>query len=334
MTLGGHSAGAELVDYAQTRNVTRVLLGEPSRRGIRALAAAIDDRSTCLRASAASTSRSSRPPKRCAWRKTPLLARSAAYLAPPPSSKRRWPRYVWAAVGVAAATAFAWITTSVLNEPNVVMIYLLAIALIAWRVGRGPSVVASMVSTLAYNFFFVPPLFTLNIADGQYLITFAVLTTVGVLIGKLIDSVRLQARVAGHRERRTALLYAMSRELAAVRGAVDMARVAVRHIGEVFEAQVAVLLPDADGKLRTAAVEAEPASLRSADLSVAQWVQDHGQPAGLGTDTLPGTAARYLPLRRPIPRAIRSACWQFCRPIRAAYFCPSRRICSKPSPSS
>ena len=146
--------------------------------------------------------------------KSPLLARSAAFLDAPPSGKKRWPQYVWAAVGVAAATALAWVTTSVLNEPNVVMIYLLSITLIAWRFGRGPSVFASIASTAAYNFFFVPPLFTLNIADGQYLITFAVLTAVGILIGTLMNSVRLQARVAGHRERRTALLYAMSRELA------------------------------------------------------------------------------------------------------------------------
>jgi len=142
----------------------------------------------------------------------------------------------------------------------------------------------------------VPPLFTLNIADGQYLITFAVLTAVGVLIGTLMNSVRLQARVAGHRERRTALLYAMSRELAGVRGVDAMARVAVRHIGEAFEAQVALLLPDESGALQLPRAKPEPSSLRGADLSIAQWVQDHGQQAGLGTDTLPGTESRYLPL--------------------------------------
>jgi two-component system sensor histidine kinase KdpD len=125
---------------------------------------------------------------------------------------------------------------------------------------------------------------------------------VGLLIGTLMNSVRLQARVAGHRERRTALLYAMSRELASVRGVDSMARVAVRHIGEVFEAQVALLLPDEHGRLQYPRSEAEPSSLRGADLSVSQWVQDHSQPAGLGTDTLPGTAARYLPLTASDPR--------------------------------
>jgi two-component system sensor histidine kinase KdpD len=295
VTLGGHSAGAELAGYAHTRNVTRVLLGQPSRRGFArwlrpstvdlVLARVIGIDVTVVKTTELSH-----------LARNPLLARSAAYLAAPPSAKARWPGYLTAAIGVAAATVFAWVSDPILNEPNVVMIYLLAIALIALRAGRGPAIVASIISTLAYNFFFVPPIFTFNIADGQYLLTFAVLMTVGVLIGNLVASVRLQARVAGHRERRTALLYAMSRELAAARGAVSMAGVAVRHLGEVFEAQAAVLLPDADGKLRHPQGPPIPASLRSADLSVAQWVQDHGQPAGLGTDTLPGAPARYLPL--------------------------------------
>jgi two-component system sensor histidine kinase KdpD len=296
VTLGGHSAGDELVHYARTRNVTRLLLGEPSRRGFhRWLRPSTVDqvlaRTRGIDVTVVKTTEAMR------FARNPLLARSAAYLDAPPSDKKRWPFYVWAAVGVAIATAVAWMTTPVLNEPNVVMIYLLSITLIAWRLGRGPAVAASVASTLAYNFFFVPPLFTLNIADGQYLITFAVLTAVGVLISTLMNSVRLQARVAGHRERRTALLYAMSRELAGVRGVDAMARVAVRHIGEAFDSQVVVLLPEDGASLRYPRTSPEPASLRDADLSVAQWVQDHGQSAGLGTDTLPAAPARYLPLR-------------------------------------
>ena len=295
VTLGGPSAGAELVHYAQTRNVTRVLLGEPSRKGVARWLwpSTVDQVLAHIRGIDVTVVKTTETMRIA---KSPLLARSAAYLDTPPSGKRRWPRYAWAGVGVAIATALGWVTTSVLNEPNIVMIYLLSITLIAWRYGRGPSVLAAIASTLAYNFFFVPPLFTFNIADGQYLITFAVLTAVGILIGTLMDSVRLQARVAGHRERRTALLYAMSRELAAVRGVDGMSRVAVRHIGEAFESQAVVLLPDEQGALQVPRSPPEAASLRGADVPVAQWVQEHAQPAGLGTNTLPGTPARYLPL--------------------------------------
>jgi two-component system, OmpR family, sensor histidine kinase KdpD len=102
--------------------------------------------------------------------------------------------------------------------------------------------------------------------------------------------------VAGARERRTSLLYAMSRELAATRSFDNLARVAIKHVAETFSGRAAVLLPDGQGRL--AALEGlEPgATLDHPDLSVGQWVYDHGRPAGLGTDTLPAASAQYLPL--------------------------------------
>src|SRR6185436_21082625 len=105
-----------------------------------------------------------------------------------------------------------------------------------------------------------------------------------------------QTRVAGARERRTALLYAMSRELAATRGISSMARVAVRHVAEVFQCEAVVLLPDLEGKLGYPRDQPLDKSFRRADLAVAQWVADHGRQAGLGTDTLPAAPGLYMPL--------------------------------------
>jgi two-component system sensor histidine kinase KdpD len=295
VTLGGADVADELLAYARTRNASRLLLGAPHRRGpLRWLAPSTVDRVLAraqgLDVLVVQTSEAQR------LARSPLLARSRAYLAPAPAGKRRWPGYVAAAATVAAATLLALALDPWFSDVNIVQIFLAAIVLAAWRFGRGPSVLASALSVLAFNYFFVEPRYSFDVADGQYLIAFAVLLAVGLLIGQLMASVRLQARVAGHRERRTALLYAMSRELAATRGTGALARVAVRHIGEVFEAQVLVLLPEGAGPLRLPREAPEPASLREADLSVAQWVLDHGKPAGLGTDTLPGAAARYLPL--------------------------------------
>ncbi len=299
VTLGGHSAGAELVGYAQARNVSRILLGEPSRAGLarwmrpstvdQVLARARGIDVTVVKATEAMR-----------MARSPLLARSAAYLAAPRSGKRRWPAYAWTAAAVAVTSLIGWFIDPFLNDTNKAMLFLLAVVLLAWRFGRGPAALASTLAVLAYNFMFVEPRYTFDVADGQYLITFTVMMMVGLLVGQLMASVRLQARVAGHRERRTALLYEMTRELTATRGMTELARVAVRHIGEVFEAQVVVLLPDERGRLahpRADGGPPEPASYRGADLSVAQWVQDHGQAAGLGTDTLPAAAARYLPLK-------------------------------------
>ncbi len=179
---------------------------------------------------------------------------------------------------------------------NLVMIYLLGVTVAGLRLGRGPSVLTAVLNVAAFDFFFVPPRFSFAVSDVQYLVTFGVMLTIALVIATLMASVRQQTRVAGARERRTALLYAMSRELAATRGTSPMARVAVRHVAEVFQCQAVVLLPDADGKLRYPAEAPLDSSFRGADLAVAQWVADHSRRAGLGSDTLPAARGLYVPL--------------------------------------
>jgi two-component system sensor histidine kinase KdpD len=177
------------------------------------------------------------------------------------------------------------------------MIYVLGATIAGLRLGRGPGILTAVAGVAAFDFFFVPPRYTLQVSDAQYLITFLVMLAVTLTIGNLMANVRQQNRVAGARERRTALLYAMSRELAGTRGSDSMARVAVRHVAEVFDSTAVVLTADANGRLKYPGGRPLESSFRGADLPVAQWVYDHGQRAGLGTDTLPAAAAIYLPLR-------------------------------------
>jgi two-component system sensor histidine kinase KdpD len=127
-------------------------------------------------------------------------------------------------------------------------------------------------------------------------VTFGVMLTIALVIATLMANIRQQTRVAGARERRTALLYAMSRELAATRGLSSMSRIAVKHVAEVFQCQAVVLLPDDFGKLHYPHDAPITGSYRGADLAVAQWVVDHGHRAGLGSDTLAAAPALYLPL--------------------------------------
>jgi two-component system sensor histidine kinase KdpD len=179
---------------------------------------------------------------------------------------------------------------------NLVMVYLLGVTIAGLRLGRGPSVLTSVLSVASFDYFFVPPRFNFAVSDAQYLLTFGVMLLISLVIATLMASVRQQTRVSGARERRTSLLYAMSRELAATRGTANMCRVAVRHVAEVFRCQAVILLPDASGRLRFPGDAPVETSLRGADLAVAQWVTDHGRQAGLGTDTLPAAAALYVPL--------------------------------------
>src|SRR5262249_19364365 len=144
--------------------------------------------------------------------------------------------------------------------------------------------------------FFVPPRLNFSISDAQFLVTFAVMLIIALVIANLMASIRQQTRVAGARERRTALLYAMSRELAATRGLTPLAHVGVSHVAEVFQCKAVILLPDATGKLQYARDPPFDVSFRHADLGGAQGVVDRGHRAGLGSDTLAAAPGLYLPL--------------------------------------
>src|SRR6059036_402637 len=207
-----------------------------------------------------------------------------------------WVPYGWAMAVVALATGAAWLTLPFFELANQVMVYLLGIVIVATRYGRGPSLMASILSVAVLDFLFVPPVFTFAVSDVRYLFTFAVMLLVGLVTSSLAARIRTQADTARLREQRTAALYAMSRELASTRGVDQLLTIAVRHISEVFRSQVVVLLPGAGGLVPSGGAQF---ALDSNELGVAKWVHEHHQPAGLGTATLPGAAALYLPLQAP-----------------------------------
>jgi two-component system sensor histidine kinase KdpD len=288
VTLDGPTAASALLQYARTRNVTRVVVGEPKRRGLRALLRRSTVQELLAHARGIDIS--------VIARREPSLPASAphrAHLEPPAV---HWDRYGWAAGITAACTGIALLMDPFFHGANLVMIYLLGAAIAGLRLGRGPATLTAVLNVICFNFFFVPPRLTFAVANVQYVVTFAVMLAVALTIATLMANVRMQTRVAGARERRTSLLYAMSRELAGTRGADSMVRVSVRHVGETFASQTAVLLPDADGRLDAPANVSDEATFPAPDLSIAQWVFDHGRPAGLGADALPGAPALYLPL--------------------------------------
>jgi two-component system sensor histidine kinase KdpD len=182
------------------------------------------------------------------------------------------------------------------EEANLVMVYLLGVVLVAARWGRGPSVLASILSVAAFDFFFVLPHLTFAVSDTQYFVTFGVMLLVALIISTLTVRLRLQAQAARERERRTAVLYAASRDLAATRGLDNLLAASVRHIADVFQSQVVALIPAEEGRLRLAGASPTTSALAEEEEAVAQWVFTHGEVAGMGTDTLPGAKALYLPL--------------------------------------
>ena len=194
---------------------------------------------------------------------------------------------------VALTTALAWLMFPYFEIANLIMVYLLGVVLVAARSGRGPSTLASVSSVATFDFFFVPPYLTFRVADGQYIVTFAVMLVVALITGTLTVRIRQQVESAREREGRTAALYAISREFAYSRSVDDLLSVAVGHIGEVFSSAVSVFLPDGGGRLVRRAGLLEASEADSGREAVA-WVYEHRQPTGLGT--VPAARALYLPL--------------------------------------
>jgi two-component system sensor histidine kinase KdpD len=204
--------------------------------------------------------------------------------------------YGLATIIVAAATVVAILVRPHLELADIVMVYLVGIILVSTRVGYGPSLYAALLSVASLDFFCVPPILTFAVTDLEHVVTFAVMLLVAVVMTTLTDRVRQHAVAATERERQTAALYAVSRELASTRGRARLASVAAQHMARVFDAQVVFFLPTEEGHLAAVPTGEAAYPIDDKDLGAAEWAFSHKEPAGLGSDTLPGARALYLPL--------------------------------------
>ncbi|AOE39411.1 MULTISPECIES: two-component system sensor histidine kinase KdpD [Pantoea] len=180
------------------------------------------------------------------------------------------------------------------DPANCVMIYLLAVVIVALRYGRWPSVIATVMNIVAFDLFFVAPTGTVAVSDLQYLVTFGVMLAVGVIVGNLTAGVRYQARVARYREQRARQLYEMAKSLGSALTPQDIAATSQRVLDATLQARCLLLLPDEQGELQPVG-DALPAS--EPDRAIAKWSYSKGQPAGAGTDTLPAVPYQILPLK-------------------------------------
>ncbi|MBS1222525.1 MAG: sensor protein KdpD, partial [Proteobacteria bacterium] len=180
---------------------------------------------------------------------------------------------------------------------NIVMLFLLTVVGVAVRYGRGPAVLAAVINVIAFDVFFVPPRFSLVIHDWQYLLTFAVMLIVGLIVGQLTARFRYQAQVASAREERARYLYEMSRELSGALVTEQVIEISERCVEVSFRVKARLLLPDDHDRLQQPPVRSGKPKV---DLAIAQWCFDRNTPAGLGTDTLPAASLLYLPLKAPL----------------------------------
>ena len=207
----------------------------------------------------------------------------------------RWQAYAFAALVCLLTTALCWPLSAFFDLSNIVMLFLLAVVGVALRWGRGPSVLASFMSVALFDFFYVAPQLSFAVSDVQYLLTFSVMLVVGLITGQLTAHLRYQAQVAAEREARSRSLFELTRELSGALQSEQVVESAQASLSRELHGRALVLVLDLRETLELPAGIEDPP-----DLGTARWALDHGQAAGLATDTLPGSAWFYLPLQAPM----------------------------------
>ncbi|MGC2350385.1 MAG: sensor histidine kinase KdpD, partial [Methylocella sp.] len=217
-------------------------------------------------------------------------------------SKARKPRrmevkaYIASLAYVAAATLVAFLLRQTLGVSNLAQVFLIAVLASAVTYGLWASLFACLVSVLAYNFFFLPPLYTFTIADPENVVALFFYTVVALIASNLAARVRAQAVAARERARITEELYLFSRKLAGTATLDDLLWATAHQIALMLKVRVVLLLPENGGLAVKAGFPPEDI-LDEADLAAARWCFEKNQATGRGADTLPGAKRRFMPLR-------------------------------------
>jgi len=284
----GSRASEDILNYAREKGMTKIIVGKAQRsRWREILAGTLADQ--IIRNSGEID----------VYVVTGSADDKRAMTSPFWKARTHWRNYLSAPVMIVFCTVLLLPVRPYVEPVNLVMAYLIGIVSIALRYGRGPSFVATVLAALCVNFFFFQPYYTLKIGQEQNVITFMVLLFTGIIIGTQTSRLRLQAISARRREKNTATLFAMSRELTANRGKVTLAQIAAQHIADVLDSDVFLWLSEDNEELKTLVTEIEdedPSVDPVREESVARWTFSHRQNAGLGTDTMPSAKALYVPL--------------------------------------
>jgi two-component system sensor histidine kinase KdpD len=316
VTLPGTSVAETALTYARQHNITKIIAGRPLRPRWRELVRdSVSDqllrRSGAIDVYLIGTEEEAHPSTGLGgWRLAGPLRRYlesallvagatlAGFLLDPALSLEKWD--LFRHILETGLRPTAPLRDPMIEQTNLVMLYLAAVVVSALNWGRGPAILASVLSVVSFDFLFVTPYLTFAVSDTQYVLTFIGLLVVGVMMSTLAARAREQAEAAQRREAETAQLYDFSRDLAAAVGIPEILQTLIQHVEHTFGSEVVVLLPsEAPASRLTSVAASNGLTLDEHEMAVVDWVFRHGQTAGPQTDTLPAARLRYLPLRTP-----------------------------------
>ncbi|MBK8822208.1 MAG: sensor histidine kinase KdpD [Anaerolineales bacterium] len=284
LTIAGRSIQEAVLDFAHKNNITKVVVGKPLKPRwqelwngsiVDQLIYASGDIDVYVISARSELSKSILPRE---WQ-----------------LHRPFGRYLLGLLLVTISTSIGLFIRGNLEPANLVMLYLASTVISAIYLGRGPSLLTAIAGVLAFDYFLVPPYLTFAVSDTQYFITFIALLVISLVVSSLTARVREQAEAAIQREKQTAALYDLSKDLTSAADLLQVANIIISQIGNAFGRDVAIFLPDNQQlQIFASSPNYQP---DENELAVAAWAYQHDQPAGRGTDTLPAASLRCHPLK-------------------------------------
>lgn len=288
ITLPGHDIAAAILDYARRNNITQIVIGKPTHPHWQEFLHGSVLRRLLRNSGAISVT--------AVQAEGEVLASKAVKTQhnPPPA----YEPYGLSALSVAATVLAALGFNSIHNLGNSIgMLFLIPVLISAVYSGLWPALFTAFVSVMAYNFFFLPPLYTFTISDPNNWLSFAVLLFVAVIAGNLAARVRAEANLSARRAVLTSELFHFTGRLTGISRLDDILWATAYQIASMLKANVLILLPDAQGRPEIAAGYPPDDEIDAQDMAAASWCWDHGQPAGRNAETLPGAKRLFLPMR-------------------------------------
>jgi two-component system sensor histidine kinase KdpD len=290
ITIPGRNIADEVVAYATANNITQIVIGKSSRSRWFEMVHGSVVHELVRRTGPISVhvisadDNESVPPKSIQTRPKVEAIRIEPYLG--------------SAGAVAVALGIGLLLKHFITVQSVSLVFLTGVlaSAIAW--GLWPSLFAATASMLAYNFFFLPPLYTFSVGDPENVLALFFFLIVAVIVSNLTARTRTQVVTARLRAKTTAELYAFSRKVAGIGALDDLLWATAHQITSMLNVRTVLLMPAKDGEgLEVASGYPPEDQLDAADMAAARWTWEHNRAAGRGADTLPGGKRLFLPLR-------------------------------------
>ena len=205
-----------------------------------------------------------------------------------------WRHYLLALVATVLAAGIAWGVSGVLALPNISLVFLAAVLLVAVRSSLGPALACAAMSFLTYDFLFIPPNFSFSIQREEDVLTSLFFLLMAALTGNLAARQRRQLQALRETQEQTNQLLDLSRKLTAATDRQAVFNAAGQHLDGWNDLQVCLLERDVEGRLQVAS--AASVQFNDNERAAADWAWQHDQAAGLGSDTLPNGRWWWWPL--------------------------------------